>query len=146
MDEIAFITEQEQQWFDALTKDRMESANTLVKPSMGGIQRSVVDKYLDQAHFIYELLQNADDVKATTAIFRLEESGLYFTHNDPVRLTVSNLQNEEADTKNGTLGYINAITTIVNSNKTQASICKFGVGFKAIFTIHANTTHLRLKN
>ena len=64
---------------------------------MRGIQRSVVDKYSDQAHFIYELLQNADDVKATTATFRPEESGLYFTHNGSDRFTVSNPQNKEAD-------------------------------------------------
>jgi hypothetical protein len=135
------MTEQEQQWFDALTNDRAESARTLEKPSMRGVQRSVVDKYSDQAHFIYELLQNADDVKATTATFRLEESGLYFTHNGSVRFTISNPQNEEADTKNGTLGHINAITSIANSNKTEASIGKFGVGFKAVFQ-YTQTPHI----
>ncbi len=135
------MTKQEQQWFDALTKDRAESAKTLEKPSMRGIQRSVVDKYSDQAHFIYELLQNADDVKATTAAFRLEAKGLYFTHNGPVRFTVSNPQNEEADTVDRSLGHINAITSIANSNKTQASIGKFGVGFKAVFQ-YTKTPHI----
>ena len=108
---------------------------------MRGVQRSVVDKYSDQAHFIYELLQNADDVKATSAHFRLEESGLYFTHNGSVRFTVSNPQNEEADTNSGTLGHINAITSIANSNKTEASIGKFGVGFKAVFQ-YTQTPHI----
>lgn len=135
------MTEQGKQWFDALTKDRSESADTLAKPSMRGVQRSVVDKYSDQAHFIYELLQNADDVKATTAKFRLEESGLYFTHNGSIPFTVSNPQNEEADTNNGTLGHINAITSIANSNKTEASIGKFGVGFKAVFQ-YTQTPHI----
>jgi len=135
------MTEQEKQWFDALTQDRSESAHMLEKPSMRGVQRSVVDKYSDQAHFIYELLQNADDVKATTATFRLEKSGLYFTHNGSVRFTVSNPQNEEADTNNGTLGHINAITSIANSNKTEASIGKFGVGFKAVFQ-YTQTPHI----
>lgn len=127
------MTEQEQQWFNALTKDRAESADMLEKPSMRGVRRSVVDKYTDQAHFIYELLQNADDVKAKTATFRLDKSGLYFIHNSSVHFTVSDPQNEEADTKNGTLGHMNAITSIANSNKTEASIGKFGVGFKAVF-------------
>ena len=135
------MTEQEKQWFDALTDDRAQNADTLEKPSMRGVQRSVVDKYSDQAHFIYELLQNADDVKATTATFRLEKSGLYFTHNGSVRFTVSNPENEEADTKNGTLGHINAITSIANSNKKQASIGKFGVGFKAVFQ-YTQTPHI----
>lgn len=51
------MTEQEKQWFEALTKDRTENANVLEKTSMKGIWRSVVDKYSDQAHFIYELLR-----------------------------------------------------------------------------------------
>ncbi len=127
------MNEQEKLWFDALTKDRTENANILEKPSMRGVQRSVVDKYSDQAHFIYELLQNADDVKATTAQFRLEENGLYFTHNGSIRFTISNPENEDADKKNGTLGHINSITSIANSSKSEASIGKFGVGFKAVF-------------
>ena len=135
------MTEQEKQWFDALTKDRMESANTLDKPSMRGVQRSVVDKYSDQAHFIYELLQNADDVKATSARFRLKEGGLYFIHNGSIPFTVSNPQEEEADTENGALGHINSITSIANSNKTEASIGKFGVGFKAVFQ-YTQTPHI----
>jgi len=133
--------EQTQQWFELLSKDRSESASMLEKPSMRGIQRSVVDKYSDQAHFIYELLQNADDVLATSAHFRLEDHGLFFTHNGTVRFTVSNPQTEESDSVNGTLGHINAITSIANSNKTESSIGKFGVGFKAVFQ-YTKTPHI----
>ncbi len=135
------MTEQVKHWFNALTKDRSESASMLEKPSMRGVQRSVVDKYSDQAHFIYELLQNADDVKATSAHFRLEDDGLFFTHNGPIRFTVSDPRHEEADTNNGTLGHINAITSIANSNKTESSIGKFGVGFKAVFQ-YTQTPHI----
>lgn len=135
------MTEQTKQWFDLLTKDRSESASMLEKPSMRGVQRSVVDKYSDQAHFIYELLQNADDVRATSAHFRLDGKGLFFSHNGPVRFTLSNPLNEEADTDNGTLGHINAITSIANSNKTESSIGKFGVGFKAVFQ-YTQTPHI----
>jgi hypothetical protein len=135
------MIEQERQWFEALTKDRMESADTLEKPSMRGVQRSVVDKYSDQAHFIYELLQNADDAKATKATFRLEKSELYFIHDGSVQFSVSNPQNEEADTEGGKLGHVNAITSIANSNKTESSIGKFGVGFKAVFQ-YTQTPHI----
>lgn len=137
------MTEQEKQWFDALTKDRAENADTLEKPSMSGVHDSVVNKYSDQAHFIYELLQNADDVKATTVTFRLEERGLYFTHNGLDRFTVSDPQNEKADTINGFLGHINAITSYGNSTKTntKASIGKFGIGFKAVFQ-YTQTPHI----
>lgn len=59
------MTHKEEQFFKALVKDREENAKTLEKPSMRGIKRTVVEKYSDQAHFIYELLQNADDAGAT---------------------------------------------------------------------------------
>lgn len=135
------MPENEQSWIERLIADRCESASMLEKPSMRGVQRSVVDKYSDQAHFIYELLQNADDVKATKAHFCLEGNGLFFTHNGQTRLTVSNPQNEESDTKTGTLGHLNAITSIANSNKTESSIGKFGVGFKAVFQ-YTQTPHI----
>jgi|GEM_PF-338456 len=138
---VAIMTEQETLWFDDLTKDRLDSATTLDKPSMRGVQRSVVDKYSDQAHFIYELLQNANDVKATSARFRLESDGLFFIHNGSVRFTVSDPQTEDADTNSGALGHLNSITSIANSNKTEVSIGKFGVGFKAVFQ-YTQTPHI----
>ena len=120
-------------YFTELTKDRAESANMLEKPSMRGIKNSVVEKYSDQAHFIYELLQNADDANATFARFILEPDRLIFAHNGTRHFSVSNPATEEYDSENGDLGDINAITSIANSNKTTASIGKFGVGFKAVF-------------
>ena len=69
---------QEEQYFYALSKDRAESANMLEKPSMQGIKNSVVEKYSDQAHFVYELLQNADDADATSVRFVLEPNRLIF--------------------------------------------------------------------
>ncbi len=139
------MNEQEKKWFEALTNHRSEGAYWLKQPFLSGVQDSVVDKYSDQAHFIYELLQNADDVKATTATFRLEENGLYFTHNGSVHFAISDPQNEIEDKNNGTLGHINAITSIANSNKTETSIGnsigKFGVGFKAVFQ-YTQTPHI----
>jgi hypothetical protein len=48
---------------------------------------------------------------------------------------------EEKDYENGKLGDINSITSIGNSNKTEASIGKFGVGFKAVFQ-YTSTPHI----
>ncbi|WNY22848.1 RecBCD enzyme subunit RecD [Methanimicrococcus hongohii] len=129
-------------YFSALYIDRSESANTLEKPSMRGVKKSVVDKYSDQAHFIYELIQNADDTKATKAHFELRKEGLVFTHNGTKRFLISNPATEDEDTQNGCLGDINAITAIANSNKTtDSSIGKFGVGFKAVFQ-YTQTPHI----
>lgn len=123
----------EKQLFEKLMNDRKESAANLEKPSMRGLKTSVVEKYSDQAHFIYELIQNADDVGATEARFELLKDRLVFVHNGTRHFNVSDLEKEEEDTATGNLGDLNAITSIANSNKTSASIGKFGVGFKAVF-------------
>lgn len=127
------MTEIERQYFCELHKDRSESADTLEKPSMRGVKKSVVEKYSDQAHFIYELLQNADDAGATSARFTLYNDKLVFAHNGTRYFSVSNPETEEEDSERGKLGDLNAITSIANSNKTESSIGKFGVGFKAVF-------------
>lgn len=135
------MTEQQQIWFDHLAKDREDSAKTLEKPSMRGVKNSVVEKYSDQAHFIYELLQNANDAKATKSSFQLTTDGLYFKHNGKILFSVSNPDTEDQDKENNTLGHINSITAIANSNKTESSIGKFGVGFKAVFQ-YTETPHI----
>lgn len=135
------MTRQEKVYFSALSKDRSESADMLEKPSMCGIKKSVVEKYSDQAHFIYELLQNADDAKATSARFILEQNRLIFIHNGTRHFSISDPAKEKEDSLSGNLGDINAITSIANSNKTEASIGKFGVGFKAVFQ-YTSTPHI----
>lgn len=131
----------DKKYFEALHIDRAESADMLEKPSMRGIKNSVVEKYSDQAHFIYELLQNADDANATTARFILEPDRLIFAHNGTRHFSVSNPATEDSDSESCCLGDINAITSIANSNKTEASIGKFGVGFKAVFQ-YTSTPHI----
>ena len=121
-------------YFDALTVNRTEGAKALEGFALRGVKNSVVEKYSDQAHFIYELLQNADDAKATSAHFELFRDKLVFAHNGKRRFSVSNPATEAEDLERGMLGDINAITAVGGSNKTdEATIGKFGVGFKAVF-------------
>lgn len=135
------MNRQEETYFIALSKDRAEIADVLERRAVRGYKDSVVEKYSDQAHFIYELLQNADDAHATRARFILKENRLIFAHNGARHFSVSNPANEDVDSENKTLGDINAITSIANSNKTGASIGKFGVGFKAVFQ-YTQTPHI----
>lgn len=122
------------EYFNALVQDRKEIADMLEKPSMKGVKSSVIDKYSAQAHFIYELLQNADDTKATYARFKLYHDKLVFAHNGERHFSISSPDNEEQDRENGRLGDVNAILSIGNSSKTsESTIGKFGVGFKAVF-------------
>ena len=128
------MLELEQHYFDEVHKDRLENAVVFEKPSVRGFWKNIVEKYSDQAHFIYELLQNADDVRATSVSFELYRDRLIFKHNGKRHFSVSNPATEDIDTQNGKLGDINSITAIANSNKNnQSTIGKFGVGFKAVF-------------
>ena len=121
-------------YFNELVKRRKKGADILEEPFLKGVKSSVIDKYTDQAHFIYELLQNADDTKATYARFKLYRDKLVFAHNGERHFSISSPDNEEQDRKNGMLGDVNAILSIGNSSKTsENTIGKFGVGFKAVF-------------
>ena len=135
------MTEQEENWFNILKKDREDNAKILDKPSMRGIKKSVVEKYSDQAHFIYELLQNANDAKATKSEFELNTDGLYFKHDGKILFSISNPEKEDEDQQHNRLGHINSITSIANSNKFESSIGKFGVGFKSVFQ-YTETPHI----
>lgn len=80
----------------------------------------VDDAYPDEAHFIYELLQNAEDAEATSVTFELTQSQLVLRH-DGKRLFL------ERD--------VEAITDVSKSAKESNSetIGKFGIGFKSVF-------------
>lgn len=134
------MTEKEKIYFEELIKRRTAGADMLEEDFLSGVKDSVTEKYSDQAHFIYELLQNADDVGATSATFELYEDKLVFKHNGTHHFFVSNPATEREDKANGKLGDINSITSIGNSNK-KAKIGKFGVGFKAVFQ-YTNTPHI----
>ena len=122
------------EFLNALIKKRERLADAFDDPAAKGIKNIVIDKYTDQAHFVYELLQNADDTKATYAQFKLYHDKLVFAHNGERHFSVSSPDNEEEDGENGKLGDVNAILSIGNSSKTsESTIGKFGVGFKAVF-------------
>jgi len=131
------MTQNDLALFKRLAKDREQNALILAKPSMTGVEGSVTEKYSEQAHFIYELLQNADDVKATEVRFMLKSDGLLFIHNGSTKFNVSN---PDAEIEKN-IGHINAITSIGNSTKYETQIGKFGVGFKAVFQ-YTKTPHI----
>lgn len=78
------------------------------------------DFYPDEAHFIFELLQNAEDAGGSEACFELNSHRCSFEHNGTRHF------NEED---------IRGITGIFNSSKKKSpdKIGKFGVGFKSVF-------------
>jgi hypothetical protein len=133
------LSPEERSFFEKLTKDRESIVGAFARPAAKGVEKSVVEKYSDQAHFVYELLQNADDAKATQARFILKDHGLYFLHDGSIHFSISDPEKE--DKSLGNLGHINSITSIGNSQKDGRTIGKFGVGFKAVFQ-YTETPHI----
>ena len=128
--------------FNKLSAKRKRDSEVLLDWEYRGIWETAIKKYSSTAHFIYELLQNADDAKATWVKFRLEKDGLYFKHDGSIQFSVSDIDNAKDDTSLGTLGHINSITSIGNSTKIdEQKIGKFGIGFKAVFA-YSDTPHI----
>src|SRR6266851_4348939 len=97
--------------------EREDLARVLKKHA--GIRKLVEELYPDSAHFIYELLQNAEDTGATEARFTLSRTRLSFEHDGRPF--------ERQD--------IFGITDIGEGAKANDNekIGRFGVGFKAVF-------------
>ena len=104
-----------------------------------GFKRLLTDLYPDNAHFIYELLQNAEDAKASEVQFILNADGLEFEHNGPQLFDINDVE---------------SITNIANSTKADdpTNIGKFGIGFKAVFAytntpeIESGEFHFRIRD
>lgn len=84
-----------------------------------GVKKIIVDNYSDEAHFIYEMLQNADDAMATEITFELQKDQLIVTHNG-IPFNQKDLE---------------GICSISKGTKSDDStkIGKFGIGFKSVF-------------
>lgn len=110
-----------------------EACVNFVKASKGrgayvGLKKLLTELYPDKAHFIYELLQNAEDQDATKVEFILLNDRLVFRHNGKNDFTLND---------------IDSITNIGNSTKIDdpTTIGKFGVGFKAVYA-YTNTPEI----
>lgn len=78
--------------------------------------------YSKKSHFIYELIQNAEDENATAVNFYLYKDKLVFEHNSKNYFTIEDIV---------------SITSVGNSTKKgeENTIGKFGIGFKSVFNI-----------
>ena len=66
-------------WFNKLHERRKNALVVFKDPEYVNVFNGVIDKYCDSAHFIYELLQNADDAKATEVEIELTKDKFIFT-------------------------------------------------------------------
>ncbi|MBN1547158.1 MAG: hypothetical protein JW902_10910, partial [Syntrophaceae bacterium] len=114
-------------FLDQLWVRRKKLADVLSDDEYSGIRQIVEDLYPDRAHFIYELLQNAEDTGATETKFVLNEDGLNFEHNG-----------RPFDEKD-----LEGITNIGKgrAGEQEDKIGRFGIGFKAVFA-YSETPHI----
>ncbi|MYB01116.1 hypothetical protein F4X90_15805 [Candidatus Poribacteria bacterium] len=104
-----------------------------------GFKRLLTDLYPDNAHFIYELLQNAEDARASKVHFVLNADKLEFEHNGGKLFEIEDVE---------------SITNIGSSTKTDdpTNIGEFGIGFKAVFAytntpeIESGKFHFRIRD
>ncbi len=68
-------------FIEDLNKRRRVLSDVINNEEYSGIREIVEDLYPDRAHFIFELLQNAEDTGASEVTFTLEKDSLYFEHN-----------------------------------------------------------------
>lgn len=121
-----------------LTKKRREHLKSCEKNSDRSHQ-IIAGMYSDPSHFIYEILQNADDAKASIVKFTLNNENLKITHNGK----------KAFDYKD-----VDSITTIGSSTKQGDinAIGTFGAGFKSVFAvtktpqIHSGEYHFEIQD
>jgi hypothetical protein len=118
-DQLAYLARKRQKWVEANRENGFEE----------GITNLLTELYPHNAHFIYELLQNAEDAGAEAVRITLSNEGIRFEH-DGKRLF--NLKDVESITSIG----------VSTKRNDPTNIGKFGVGFKAVFA-YTNTPEIR---
>jgi hypothetical protein len=104
--------------YESITTSNIERLGTDTRS-----RRSQVNLYSKPTHFIYELLQNADDYGATSVIFKLTPEALIVEHNG-IPFETENVK---------AISYFENSTSAADVTKTG----RFGLGFKSVFAFTA---------
>ncbi|NCD70028.1 sacsin N-terminal ATP-binding-like domain-containing protein [Mucilaginibacter agri] len=133
---------EQKNWFAALTAKRQNTVEALKLTGLKTFTNHIISTYHEPAHFIYELIQNADDAKATKARLELRKNGVLFSHNGSVSFSLTDPALEREPEVSP--GHINAITAFALSPKKDDitnNIGRAGVGFKSVFQ-YTRTPHI----
>ena len=130
------LTPEQKSLFDALHDDKVQDYKVFSKRDYGRLFSSLIDKYPESAHFVYELLQNAEDANATRVSIVLKKDRLIFKHNGTKHFDVTPLDSDKVGDINSItgFGFSSKVTDLKNEQEISTQkIGKFGVGFKSVF-------------
>ena len=110
--------------YEAICEENRESYGTKGAQKSGKLAAGLYD---DRTHFIFELLQNAEDALGRRGEWHGSRK-VAFTLS-PDRLTLSHFGKpfDEAD--------VRSVCDIAESTKNESSIGRFGLGFKSVYTV-----------
>lgn len=110
--------------YEAICKENRESYGTKGAQKSGRLAAGLYD---DRTHFIFELLQNAEDALGRRGEWHGSRK-VSFTLS-ATRLTLSHFGKpfDEAD--------VRSVCDIAESTKNESSIGRFGLGFKSVYTV-----------
>lgn len=104
----------------------------------------LADRYDDRTHFIFELLQNAEDALGKRGMWSGPRRVTFSLAPDVLSLSHFGRPFDEAD--------VRGVCGIAESTKDQFSIGRFGIGFKSVYTftdrpeIHSGEEDLAVEN
>lgn len=110
--------------YDAIRRDHREHYGTKVRR---WVKRLLVDRYDDRSHFVYELLQNAEDALGSRTAASLSSGVQFCLDEQSLRIRHYGRPFDERD--------VRSICAVAESTKDETAIGHFGVGFKSVFTI-----------
>ena len=110
--------------YEAICKENRQRYGTEGAQKSGGLAAGLYD---DRTHFIFELLQNAEDALGRRGEWHGSRKVTFALN--PNRLTLSHFGKpfDEAD--------VRSVCDIAESTKNETSIGRFGLGFKSVYTV-----------
>ncbi|WP_455947809.1 sacsin N-terminal ATP-binding-like domain-containing protein [Lelliottia jeotgali] len=110
--------------YEAICQENRQSYGTKGAQKSGKLAAGLYD---DRTHFIFELLQNAEDALGRRGDWNGSRTVEFALH--PARLILSHFGKpfDEAD--------VRSVCDIAESTKNEASIGRFGLGFKSVYTV-----------
>lgn len=110
--------------YEAICKENRESYGTKGAQKSGKLAAGLYD---DRTHFIFELLQNAEDAIGRRGDWHGSRKVTFTLSVEHLKLSHFGKPFDEAD--------VRSVCDIAESTKNESSIGRFGLGFKSVYTV-----------